>query len=47
MLSFAMLGIIAISCFGCGYAVRDFQSRRRRAAERERFYLQHPELRPE
>jgi len=43
---FVILIMIAIS-FGCGYAVRDWISRRRHAADREQFYQRHPELRPE
>jgi len=33
--------------FACGYAVRDWISRRRHAAERELFYKKHPELHPD
>jgi hypothetical protein len=29
--------------FGCGYGVRELISRRRRAAEREKFLSKHPE----
>ena len=43
---FVILIVIAIS-FGCGYAVRDWISRRRHAADREQFYQRHPELRPD
>jgi hypothetical protein len=38
------LAIVAIS-FACGYAVRAWKSRRRRAAEREKFLERHPEFR--
>jgi len=38
-----ILSGFAIS-FACGYAVRDRQSRRRRAAEREKFHQRHPEF---
>jgi hypothetical protein len=32
--------------FACGYAVREYISRRRRAANRKRFYEEHPEFGP-
>jgi hypothetical protein len=32
--------------FGCGYGVREWVSRRRRAAEREKYYKAHPAERP-
>ena len=31
--------------FACGYGVRDLIARRRRAAAREKFYQEHPEMR--
>jgi len=40
------LSVIGIS-FAGGYALRDWQSRRRRAAEREKYYEKHPEARPD
>jgi hypothetical protein len=41
----AILGALAVA-FACGYAVRDRQSRRRSAAEREKFHQRHPEYGP-
>jgi hypothetical protein len=40
-----ILSAIVIS-FACGYAIRDWMSRRRRASEREKFYKRDPEARP-
>jgi hypothetical protein len=30
--------------FACGYGVREYIARRRHAADREKFYQEHPEL---
>jgi len=40
-----LLMIVVVS-FAGGYAVRDWQSRRRRAAERKKFHERHPEFGP-
>ena len=37
--------LVIIISFGCGYGVREWLSRRRRAAEREKYYERHPEER--
>ena len=37
----SVMGIV----FTCGWALRNWQLRRRRAVEREKFYPRHPELR--
>ena len=39
-----LLFLIIIS-FGCGYGVREWMSRRRRAVERKIYYERHPEAR--
>jgi hypothetical protein len=38
--------LLMLISFGCGYGVREWISRRRRAAERELYYKAHPEERP-
>jgi hypothetical protein len=40
-----LLFLMLIISFGCGYGVREWISRRRRAAEREKYYKAHPEER--
>jgi hypothetical protein len=42
-LSFVLLFFIV--GFACGYGVRELIARRRKAAAREKFYKEHPELR--
>ena len=39
----ALLGVFV--GFACGYGVREYIARRRRAAARKRFYDEHPDLR--
>jgi hypothetical protein len=39
-----LLFLLFIS-FACGYGVRELIARRRRAAAREKFYQEHPEMR--
>jgi len=39
-----LLTIVFVS-FACGYGVREFIARRRRAAARKKFYEQNPDLR--
>ena len=41
-----LLPLLLIS-FACGYGVRELISRRRRAAERAKYYQKHPEERPQ
>ena len=38
---FAMVGI----SFACGYGIREWIARRQRAAARQKFYDEHPDLR--
>ena len=40
-----LLLIIVFVSFACGYGVREFIARRRRAAARKKFYDEHPDLR--
>jgi hypothetical protein len=41
---FPLLFVILVS-FACGYGVRELISRRRHAADREKYYQKHPEER--
>ena len=45
MRDFIELLLVIGTSFACGYAVREWISRRRRAAEREKFLQRHPEAR--
>ena len=42
-----LLPIFAVAAIGfaCGYGIREWMARRRRAAAREKFHQEHPELR--
>jgi hypothetical protein len=35
----------AVISFACGYGIREWMARRRRATAREKFYRDHPDLR--
>jgi hypothetical protein len=43
----ALLAVLLLFSLGfaCGYGIREWISRRRRAAEREKFHRKHPEQR--
>lgn len=45
MLETILILLPLVTAFACGYGVREFISRRHRAAEREKYYQKHPEER--
>jgi len=46
MATVLLLSAFLILSFTCGYGLRSYMSQRRYAADLERFYRRHPELRP-
>ena len=41
----APLLVLLVVAFGCGYGVREYIARRKRAAARKKFYDENPDLR--
>ena len=46
IIQIAPLLILLVVAFGCGYGVREYIARRRRAAARKIFHEEHPEFGP-